>query len=693
MEPSPPSRSRRACDGDPKTYGDIGKLPLLLLSGFILLLALKFAWPLRWILSGTAILSICLVLGDFHHARVLAFMPLWTQLALLNFAYGACATSWLFWWIFALICYPTILIVSLFQFDFAAHFVRKRLRRVLRQLHFINDKIALFNIPALEIDTDVEGLFVIRGITLSLSHLSIVAHGVEVGIKLTEDVELSIQVDEVTVRLFRSIMVGDVYANVKGGEFEMTFGKLARRSTGDTLMVSDTPLLEAAAARGNTTRPDLARVRSRVTSGGYPKDVSAKTGLDSLTQISPDESSKKYRSALDFIHKTSAIQESVQEILKAESSQLNADDEKSLRAAICSQLHDRPSVPHPPLQSVKVSTLKNLSNPRTREFMHRLPLLLRLLLNPLSYFHPITIASITAAGSGKWLQHTLHENIFKHYGESDTGIRKLERRVSSWLSDANFVLQLVDIKALANVPLSTNNDITSQLKINDVLAYRTLPKEVDLREVVRLGGADANVTIPSFLLPHHEHVLPPEPTEEDERRQEEEVKQADGLPKEVQATKELERTLKDETTVPFSAHAQLPAVFDQELLDFIAALVKAVKIIEMEKDPEVQEVAEALSDADSIHSIESATSPTKRSLRDVALQLNTNMKRSMKVVNDGMRRVGIDAVANDRFIAKLVGKITKKLETAQGDLGYSGEIPVPLQPYRDAAETATKLLP
>jgi hypothetical protein len=69
------------------------------------------------------------------------------------------------------------------------------------------------------------------------------------------------------------------------------------------------------------------------------------------------------------------------------------------------------------------------------------------------------------------------------------------------------------------------------------------------------------------------------------------------------------------------------------------------------------------------------------------------MKKSMKVVNDGMRRVGIDAVANDRFIAKLVGKITKKLETAQGDLGYSGDIPVPLQPYRKAAEPETKLLP
>lgn len=693
MDDEAPTTERSSRQNNAKTYGDIGKIPLLLLSASVVLLSIKFAWPLRWILSGSGVLSATLILGDLYRARILAFTPLWTQLALLNLTYSACATSWLFWWIFTSTCYPTILIACLFQFEFAASFVRKRLGRLLRQLHFINDKIALFNIPALEIDTDVEGLFVIRGITLSLSHLSIVAHGVEVGIKLSEDVELSIQVDEVTVRLLRSIIIGDVYANVKGGEFEMTFGKLARRTTGDSLMVSDTPLLAAAAARGNTTRPDLARLRSRLTNGAIPRNVSAQAGLESMTQISPDQTHQAYAAALAYIIKTSAIQTSLGEIeqLNESGAHIDLEDEKSLRAAICSQLHDRPSVPHPPLQSVKVTTLQNLSDPRVRRFLHRLPLLLRLLLNPLSYFHPIHLSSITAAGSGKWLQHLLHEKVFKHYGESDSGIRKLEGRVSSWLSDANFVLELVDINALVNVPMSTNNNILAQLKINDVLAYRTQPKEVNLQEVVRLGGADANVAIPAYLLPHHSHVLPAAPTAEDERRQAEQVKQADGLPKEVQAAQELERTMKDETAVPFSAHARLPAVLDQELLDFIAALVKAVKIIELEKDPEVaQEVAEILDDTSSV---DSTSAPAKRSFREVAQQLNSNMKKSMKVVNDGMRRVGIDAVANDRFIAKLVGKITKKLETAQGDLGYSGVIPVPLLPYREAAEDETKLLP
>jgi hypothetical protein len=43
----------------------------------------------------------------------------------------------------------------------------------------------------------------------------------------------------------------------------------------------------------------------------------------------------------------------------------------------------------------------------------------------------------------------------------------------------------------------------------------------------------------------------------------------------------------------------------------------------------------------------------------------------------------VDGVVNDRWIAKLVGKITKKLEAARGDVGYSGDIPVPLEVYRN----------
>jgi len=53
----------------------------------------------------------------------------------------------------------------------------------------------------------------------------------------------------------------------------------------------------------------------------------------------------------------------------------------------------------------------------------------------------------------------------------------------------------------------------------------------------------------------------------------------------------------------------------------------------------------------------------------------------------------VDAAANDKWIAKLVGKVTKKLETMQGDIGYSGDLPVALDVYRKKAEPGSKLMP
>jgi hypothetical protein len=272
--------------------------------------------------------------------------------------------------------------------------------------------------------------------------------------------------------------------------------------------------------------------------------------------------------------------------------------------------------------------------------------------------------------------------VFKDYAETDTGIRKLETRISAWLSDANFVLQIANMVGIAQVPLSTTFDITTQMRLDDVMAYRTLPLEIDLKQVVRLGGADASITVPSFLLPHHEHIFPERPTEEVKAEKEKEVEEADGKPKTIQAQQELEQTYKDETSLTISVHARLPAVFDQELLDFIAALVKATKIIEMEHG---HDLPDSLSDTVSISDGEE-TQKAKRGIRELTRALGTN-------VRDSVKRAAVDAVTNDRWIAKMVGKVTRRLEVARGDLGYSGAIPIPLGPYRALAEEATKLLP
>lgn len=640
----------------------------------VALLVAKFDWPRSWLWSGAAIQTYLILVGASYGYRILYFLHLWTLLASINLIYAVASTSWLLNGLFTATCWPAILLTSLFQFENAAYFTRGKLRAFISQLQFVNDKIAFFNIPALEIDVDIAGLLVVRGITLSLSSLTVEAHGIEVGIKLTDDIELALQVELVKVYLFRRIEVSDIYANLKGGAYEMTFGELEESTEdaeGNPLMSENTPLLRAASVKSDGTFPEPEKIKmtERMTDGKTMENSSPETGLKSIEKLSPgdDEAMKKFNETLNQIKSTSSIN-----VLKKQLQETGGDEYtlnyKTLRAAICSHLHETPSVPHPPQKSIKVSTIKKSTSPKVKRFQHRFPLLLRMLLNPVSYFHPIAFSSITATASGLWIRTMLLDKVFQGYSENDSDLRNLEGRLSAWLNGANFAVELDDITGLAQIPIVTDYDINCFLGIKDVLIYRTLPKHVQLREAVRLGGADATFTIPTYLLPHHEHIIPPKPTFKDKDEIKGNIDSADGKPKQFQAEKELEQAEKDEANVQMSIHVKLPACLDQELLNFIAALVKATKIVEMEKDSDAVETQ-------------------NKGFKDFARNLNHATK-------DSFKKAVVGGVVNDKWIAKLVGKVTKMLETAQGDVGYSGNIPVALKPYRDQGiGEATKILP
>ena len=67
-----------------------------------------------------------------------------------------------------------------------------------------------------------------------------------------------------------------------------------------------------------------------------------------------------------------------------------------------------------------------------------------------------------------------------------------------------------------------------------------------------------------------------------------------------------------------------------------------------------------------------------------------------QTTRDGMKKTLVGSMVNDRWIAKMVGKIAAHLEKAQGDVGYSGDIPIQLEPYRPGPEDdgmLTKILP
>lgn len=460
----------------------------------------------------------------------------------------------------------------------------------------------------------------------------------------------------------------------------MEFHKFApntKNATGDAMMNADifnkdSPMLRAARSSISPSQKEKIKMTEEMTAHSAPEDLdSPEEALKNVRPISAvdNEAAKKYSATLQDIEKSSIIYQSRQNIRKninnTNYSTLREDDHRGMRTAICAELHSKLTIPHPPSYSIKVSTLQSLPPPYVRTFLHRLPFLLRVLLSTISHFHPVFIESITVGGSGAWTETMISQKIFKQYANDNHDIAHLQRRISSWLSESNFCVQLLDVNGMAQVPVATSFDIISSLRFNDVLVYRTNPKQAVLKEVVRLGGADATVTLPVFLLPHHEHLLPPKPSSLDEEQSKREAEQGD-----EKSTKmnEVKRTKKDETNATISTHVRLPACFDQELLDFLSALVKATKIVEIERDSD--ELLEG-----GMHGFRDFAKDTKEKLKH------------------GLQKVTVDAMANDRWIAKLVGKVTKNLERAEGDIGYSGNLPVALKPYRDQAEPAPKLLP
>ena len=502
-----------------------------------------------------------------------------------------------------------------------------------------------------------------------------------------------------------------MFGNVKGGA-EMTFAEIEAETDDvddESIFINDTPLLRSATAgsKGLEVRP---RLRESLTGVSWIKDSSAQDGIDSITTLSPDDvdAHQKYQDILTEIRTSGLIYQTRAKVRQEtlNGAGLDPTDENVLRAAICAEMQDLPSVPHPPTHSIKVTTLQNLSSPAVRRFLHRLPFLLRLLLMPLSYFHPVSIKSVSTAGSGKWLNALLKQQIFKQYTANSRELTRLEAKLSTWLADANFCIQLTDISGQAQVPLSTVYDIETHLKISDIIAYRSIPNSGIVGQVLRLGGADAVIALPSFLLPHHEHLIPEEPTEQDEEDFEDAAVLAEGKPKTLQAEKDLELLRRDETTMNISVHGRLPVVFDQSLLNFIAALVKATKVIEFEKEVDLQDApdtpvsATAGTDSDtdapvSNSPFKSFSKKTLQGLRDgTTKEAMRGMARDLnQATREGMKKAVVGSMVNDRWIAKIVGKIAATMEQVQGDVGYSGDIPIPLGPYRSATTLPSKLLP
>lgn len=144
-------------------------------------LATTRSWSRSWISSGAGVESLLLIYGSFNGALIDRDLHLWILLAVLNLVFALASTSWLLRPMFTAACYLAILLTCFFQFPTVSYTIRNWLRKLLHETHLFRDKIGFFSLPALQIDTQVNGLFVVRGITVSLLDLTIEAHGLELG--------------------------------------------------------------------------------------------------------------------------------------------------------------------------------------------------------------------------------------------------------------------------------------------------------------------------------------------------------------------------------------------------------------------------------------------------------------------------------------------------------------------------------
>ncbi|KIW04438.1 uncharacterized protein PV09_04705 [Verruconis gallopava] len=210
-----------------------------------------------------------------------------------------------------------------------------------------------------------------------------------------------------------------------------------------------------------------------------------------------------------------------------------------------------------------------------------------------------------------------------------------------------------------------------------------------------------------------------------------------------------EESREGRAAIGITAHASLPAAFNQEFVAFVVALVKATKIIEIDKEidrmesmpqaaedgidilsrstpmtdfltptssaplsrintsdtldilastpPDLSQRNRMLSDLTALgSSSKNRLNRLTKGLRDDKDTLRSFIQDMHQNMRNGVKKAVLGSLVNDRWIAKLMGKIGPNLETAHGDIGYSSEIPVSLERYRPGPGSdclLSKLLP
>lgn len=246
----------------------------------------------------------------------------------------------------------------------------------------------------------------------------------------------------------------------------------------------------------------------------------------------------------------------------------------------------------------------------------------------------------------------MRDKIFSIYSKDRDDIKELEQTMTDWMKDAMFCMDLADIQFVIQISARASQDMVAYLRCGSSTMMRTEPESNKVAPAISIEGMDATFTIPLCFLPTHEHLLPPRPSEKEERE--------------------------DQAEVKFSFHMSLPVVVDGVMIDFATDLANATIAMEMEeREDEGRTQNEDLTD--------------KSKADRAKIKVTAAARNAGKSMRKGMKKAAFSS-GSDSWIPQSVSRVASYLEGVHGDVGYSGSVPVPLEGFRSSGPRPTKLL-
>lgn len=523
--------------------------------------------------------------------------------------------------------------------------------------------------------------------------------------------KLAVHSDAITIKLFRSIAIDDIYG-------VHWFDGDGPQSVPEGEHASSTQDGRTGLRRGNSRIfPDRHKQTLYDEHFGDLRPSRPPARFPSDSDVQAED---RYDFILHELRTTTRLYQSHVRVKVARLGQFNNttqdNEDVDTRAAICADLRNTRPAMSPPNNCMTLSGLIALFEPITR-LLDKMSIILRLFLWLASQSHPITCPSICFSAAGHYLGDTLTDKLFRKHASKDDRIDRLKQDVSRWLSDADLYVDFADIRGRASVPLVTTDFIRTDLRSADIVVTRLdssrgaqerypsySQKDPDTTgRVARLSGGDTAFSIPVCLLPSHGYLAPPPP-------------------------ESLET--KDEVPVAFSVRATLPALFSETFLNFAATFSKTFQLVDIEEDEKQDSQAEAgdvvgepkeakeeedkeatpnLSPTKSSSDPSSSPSPspakshhpsfhhfrTKLSSSSPKLASALHLDGShhnqhhhhhqilshpllhhpKQVLQRSVKKSVVEKI-DGAWCAKWSGKVLRRLEGVEGDLGYSGVVGV-----------------